>query len=175
MAFVPETGDGVSGANAFFSVEAIDAYHNLRRNIEWADKDQADKEGAIIDATDVIIGWNKTYLGEPKTAQQSLPFPRSYTDAVSSVVIGEEMPNLLLRAVAELALIRVTKGPLVNRNVTAPTRGALIRKKTDVLESQWQPLTAEQMSAQPVFDWIEDIIAPLVREERGMFLTVARA
>ena len=51
---IPEDGTGLANANAYVSVEFADEYFSARGNQTWAGLGSADKEAAIIKATDYL-------------------------------------------------------------------------------------------------------------------------
>ena len=51
---IPEKGTGLANADAYVSVEFADEYFSARGNQTWAGLGSADKEAAIIKATDYL-------------------------------------------------------------------------------------------------------------------------
>ena len=51
---IPEDGTGLANANAYVSVEFADEYFSARGNQAWAGLGSADKEAAILKATDYL-------------------------------------------------------------------------------------------------------------------------
>lgn len=110
MAFTPEDGSVVAGANAYTTVEFVDDYHADRGIDEWGGP-VADKQQAVIRATDYI---DRTYeflglLKDPETPQD-LQWPRSRVVTRESVLLDEDVvPVEVQRATAELALVALTE------------------------------------------------------------------
>jgi len=101
---IPENGTGLANANAYVSVEFADEYFSARGNQTWAVLGSADKEAAIIKATDYLeaVYFDK-WQGEKLKTDQALSFPRS--------PFG--MPAKFKSAVCELA-IRANAGELMS-------------------------------------------------------------
>lgn len=107
MALVVEDGTLVPGANAFITTAYADAYFAARGNAVWLTLAKAQKEQAIVQATDYIqLRWGARLLGELSNQLQGLLFPRIYAYGGAA-----KMPDNLLRATAEYA-VRASQGPL---------------------------------------------------------------
>jgi hypothetical protein len=138
MAIIVEDGTGKSDAVSLCSVAAADAYHLARSNSAWSDLDPADKESALVRATDYMQAFYRLqWKGMRKTSTQRLDWPRygvtipdaQYYGYVLDTIVPEEVVN----ACAELAL-RASSGPL------APDlQREVIREKIDVLETWYAP------------------------------------
>lgn len=129
MAFVPEDGTGVVDANSYIDVAYADAYFTDRGNAVWAALGNADKQIALINATDYInMRWGLTpgFKGLPATETQALLWPRLY---VGSSVF--QMPDTLKRATAEYAL-RASAAPLAPDHPYDDTGRLVIKKREEV-------------------------------------------
>jgi len=101
---IPEDGTGLSNANAYVWDEFADESVSARGNQTWAGLGSADKEAAIIKATDYLeaVYFDK-WQGERLKSDQALSFPRA--------PFG--MPAKLKSAVCELA-IKANAGELLS-------------------------------------------------------------
>lgn len=123
---VVEDGAGVAGANSYLSVEDADAYWADRNNSTWADASTADKEAALIEASqylDATFDWvwgnppwqfgrhvNLTtretlqYYAPLKKDDQGLLWPRisAYDTRTNRLIEG--VPQKVQDATAELSL-----------------------------------------------------------------------
>ncbi len=71
-----DTTPGSPTANSYASVAEADAYHNERlHSEEWAAASEADKEKALIWATQLLDS-NMDWFGYAATQEQALRFPR---------------------------------------------------------------------------------------------------
>lgn len=120
MALVVEDGNGLPDANAYVSVEYVDAYFTLRGNTVWAAGSTPNKEIAIVKATDYIdTVWGDRFLGQKAnstvpadyTNDQALEFPRVYEDGFELPVA---LPPNLQKACAEYALRALSAGTLLS-------------------------------------------------------------
>lgn len=106
MAFLPEDGSGVTGANSLTTVAHADQYHALRGNAAWASLGQPEKEQRLVVATDYVVDvFGGALAGVVATTTQGLPFPR-----LGSMFVPDKVQD----AVAELALVSKTTPLLVN-------------------------------------------------------------
>jgi hypothetical protein len=108
MAFTPEDGTGVTGANSYASLEAADTYLRDRNNVAWDAKPIAAKQAALLEATAYIDG---TYSGRwPGTIlkqTQGLSWPRA--DALDRDGRAlEGVPACVMAATCELAAQAIT-------------------------------------------------------------------
>lgn len=98
MAFVAEDGTGLPNSNAYGDVSGADDYFADRGVETWADLGTAEKQIALIKATDYIEN-RFNFLGSVYNDDQALKFPRVYLDASDP-----QMPANLLKAMYEYAL-----------------------------------------------------------------------
>ncbi len=104
MAFTVEDGTVVSGANAYITVAAANAYHTERGNAAWTGSDTV-KEQAIVRATDYLEGrFGARFIGRIFSADQFLSWPR---DDISTITTTE-IPLGIQQATAEYALRALT-------------------------------------------------------------------
>lgn len=136
MSFTVEDGTVVSGANSYVSVAYADTYHDDRSNASWANINTAQKQSALIKATDYIeqtyelrwIGWRISEI-------QPLSWPRGFHDPDlydTAYEISGEIPDKIKQAVCLLALESISSdlNPTQGRNVK--------REKVDVIEVEYQ-------------------------------------
>lgn len=110
MAFVQEDGTGLSNANGYVDTDYVDDYANDRGGdtvteyAAWFDLGTAEKQAAIIRATDYIDGGRYRFVGLRKLTTQALEWPRvdaRYRDD-DRAALG--VPPEVQKACAELAL-----------------------------------------------------------------------
>jgi hypothetical protein len=109
VAFIVEDGSGVPGANSYLSLDDADAYHTDRGNTAWqttADK----KKAALIKATAYVENRFVWETGYKADSLNSLSWPRyEAEDAEGYGFDGDEIPEKLKAAVAELALVALSE------------------------------------------------------------------
>ena len=107
MAFLVETGTGIAGANAYESVANIDTHHADRGTTNWTDFTTAEKEQAIVRATDYIDKrYGRRFVGVRSSKGQGLEWPRLSAFDQDGFLLSDvdAIPRQLLKAVAEYAL-----------------------------------------------------------------------
>jgi hypothetical protein len=115
MAFTPETGVGLAGANAYADRAFADAYFAERGGQEatqWAAVSDANKEAALVRASDYIDKrfWRK-FRGYKGSTDQGLEWPR--VDALSDAGwLLSGVPVEVQRAACEYALRAYKYGAL---------------------------------------------------------------
>lgn len=135
MAFIPEDGTGVPGANSYCSVEYADEYFLLRGRNEWISLTLDAKESALVSATDYIgLRWGQRFVGHPYTTTQGLPWPRLLCGQTAAYY-----PDALLRATCEYG-IRASVGPLAPDPVVDETgrMPSMSREKLGPLEEEYR-------------------------------------
>lgn len=100
---IVENGTGIEAANSYESVASFDAFHALRQNDEAADKTVAEKEAALVRATDYIEAHARAQ-GAPLSLSQGLQWPVEGSTAV---------PRQVRSATLILALYAL-RGPLAS-------------------------------------------------------------
>lgn len=104
---IVESGENLTNADSYVSVEFADNYFNARAITEWAELTEEEKEVALIKGTDFIdtsFDWN----GRKATKEQSLNFPRiNLRDSNGYEVEG--IPLNLMKAVC-VASLNISKG-----------------------------------------------------------------
>lgn len=110
MTLIVEDGSGRADANAYVSVAEADAYFALRNNAAWAAAAAADKEAAIVRATDYLDA-GYAFRGVRASQTQALAWPRlAAEDDAGRAIAG--VPEAVRRACIELAL-RALDGELL--------------------------------------------------------------
>jgi hypothetical protein len=107
MAFTVETGTGIADANAYDSVDNIDAHHADRGTSDWTNFSTPQKEQAIVRASDYIDKrFGRRFVGVRATKGQGLEWPRLSAFDQDGFLLSDvdSIPRQLLKAVAEYAL-----------------------------------------------------------------------
>ncbi len=115
MVFTVETGDGVSGANAYVTQAFVDGHHLDRNNTIWDDFTNSEKLSGIIRATDYIDKrFGRKFIGIRRLKEQGLEWPRldAFDDDGFLMSGVDDLPRQLQRATAEYALRAVLCGVL---------------------------------------------------------------
>lgn len=110
MAFVQEDGTGLPSSNAYVSVDYVDDYATDRGGdaiaefASWFDLGTAEKESAIIRATDYLDGGRYRFVGIRKLTSQALEWPRVDARYLDDDRAALGIPPEVQKATAELAL-----------------------------------------------------------------------
>lgn len=107
MALVVEDGSGLELANAYWALVDVNTYHSDRNNTAWADFTDAQKNAAIIRATDYIDKrFGKRFRGYRSDKSQALEWPRFDAEDNDGFYISgiDAVPRNLQKAMAEYAL-----------------------------------------------------------------------
>jgi len=144
MAFTLEDGTGVANANAYIDETFADTFHGDRGNTTWTIANTADKQSAIIRATDYVDKrFGARFRGYKEHHDQGLEWPRiSAFD--NDDFLWDGVPAPLEKAVAEYALIalQISLLPLPARpystldpatgSVTSGVSGQVVSKREKV-------------------------------------------
>lgn len=135
MAFVVEDGTGLETSTSYVDVAFADDYFTTRGVTSWGAKTQAEKEVALILATEYAdLRWGSKLQGRPLISAQALEFPRrSCYDRYGR--LQEGVPADWKKAVCEYAL-KTFDGSLTP---AAPTTAKEVKKKKTVVG----PITTE--------------------------------
>lgn len=155
MALVVENGSLVAGANSFVTVAEARAYADARA-LTLPAEDPA-VEAALIVATDYLESLGARFKGEKTDPEnQELQWPRECVNIDGWDVPEDTIPKQLKNAQIQLAIENAAGVDLM------PTGDGreVIRKKIDVLETQWAPGSGG--NAQPVFAKVQALLAPLM-------------
>lgn len=124
---IVEDGTGLENANSYVSVLDADNYFSARGVTEWESLEEAQKETALIKATDYIDNVFQ-WLGKKLTAEQALRFPRKKLFDYEGEEV-EGIPTALKQAVCDAALLSASgtelfqtsevNGDVVSENITS--------------------------------------------------------
>lgn len=106
---IVEDGTGLNNSTSYTSVGFADDYFSAR-NTEWLEKQHAEKERALVLATDFVDNMF-VWRGRKKTNEQALAFPRvDIHDIDGYTVTG--IPTKLKQAVCDAAIETFNSGDL---------------------------------------------------------------
>jgi len=126
----------VVGTDTYLSIADADTYWSKRNNATWSGADAADKEKALIEATQYVDG-AFNFIGTQKT-DNVLAWPRFDVYIRKGNFAGvsydsDTIPPQIENAVAELALQALSA-----RLIAVKDRGGAVkREKVDVLEIEY--------------------------------------
>ena len=133
MAFVPETGAGLSNSNSYASVAQADSYFADRGNADWAALTTTEKQQALIKATDFLEAtYRSAWKGYRVSATQALSWPRVDVVADGFPIPSSIVPLPVVYSCAELAIRSTTTTLLADQGQQVK------REKVDVLEVEYQ-------------------------------------
>ena len=113
---------GGTASNSYVSLEDANTYFSTRLHAEtWTSASDADKEAALITATN-IIDWYYTYKGGKTTSTQALQWPRAGVTVGNETYPSNSLPKELIMATCELAMVSI------DEDVTADNALAGLRK-----------------------------------------------
>jgi hypothetical protein len=184
MAFTVEDGTGVTGANSYLSVADADTYWADRANASspdgtaWSGASTADKEGALVEASQYLDAnfqwvWNNpprwqgwiNPLGPLeaytplKSDGQGLQWPRRAAYDEETYVLQDGVPQKVKDATAELAIYA-----LDGRLMSSRDRGGMIKRE------QVGNLEVEYMDNAPggtSFPYIDRLLTGLYWQKSG--------
>lgn len=172
MALTVTPGD--PDADAYASVEAVDAYHTARGNAAWEGTEAA-KEAAIRRATAWIDGrYRQSFPGYRASGRlQALEWPRSdVTDPDGYGVAADAIPVEIVNATAEAALREIaTPGSLSPDYVAAQ---AVKRETVGPLSVEYSDATGAS-SVRPTLSVVDGILGGLFRVGSGSTGFLVRA
>ncbi len=123
MTIIVEDGSGRADATAYVDVAWTDAYHALRGNAAWAAAAVADKEAALVKASDCLDA-GYAFRGERLRPDQALSWPRSGAEDEAGASLSG-VPEPVKRACAELALRALSEELMPDA-----ARGGLIKSES---------------------------------------------
>jgi hypothetical protein len=133
MSFVVETGAGLSNANSYASVAAADAYNADRGYTDWASLNTAEKQVALIRATDYIEAtYRSSWKGYKKSQGQALSWPRYGVFVEGFAVPDDSVPVAVVNSCIEMALKTLTYDQLI-----IDQQQRVVREKVDVIETEY--------------------------------------
>lgn len=144
MAFIVEDGTGLPNANSYSDVAYADEYFEERGVTAWTG-DDTQKQAWLVQATDYIEQvFGARFVGEKKTAEQSLSWPRSYAVARDGATLADDMvPTSLMRACCQYAL-RAIDGPLMPDPLVSAEGYNVVtsRKKVGPIEKEFKVMSS---------------------------------
>ena len=134
MAFVVETGAGLSNANSYASVSAADSYVADRGITGWASLSQTIKEQSLVKATDYLEAtYRAAWKGNRVSETQALSWPRYNVVVDGFNFASNGVPLQVVNACIEMA-IRASAG----ETLLADQGQRVRREKIDVIEVEYQ-------------------------------------
>lgn len=134
MAFVVETGAGLSNANSYASVSAADSYVADRGITGWASLTQTIKEQSLVKATDYLEAtYRDAWKGNRVSETQALSWPRYNVVVDGFNYASNVVPPQVVNACVEMAL-RASAG----ETLIADQGQKVKREKIDVIEVEYQ-------------------------------------
>jgi hypothetical protein len=134
MAFVVETGAGLSNANSYASVSAADSYVADRGITGWASLSQTIKEQSLVKATDYLEAtYRAAWKGNRVSETQALSWPRYNVVVDGFNFASNVVPLQVVNACIEMA-IRASAG----ETLLADQGQRVRREKIDVIEVEYQ-------------------------------------
>lgn len=105
MALIVEDGTAKVDAESYISVADADIYFSNRGNAIWAALGTTAKEQALRKATDYMeAAYGQRWKGDKYTEAQALSWPRSGATLNGFEIDADELPVVVARACAELAV-----------------------------------------------------------------------
>ncbi len=105
MSLVPEDGTGLVNSNTYISAAFADTYHDERGNTKWENASVAERESALIRASDYIDKrWGVWFRGIKSSSIQALQWPRIGAFDNNRYTLNGIVPVPLQKACAEYAL-----------------------------------------------------------------------
>lgn len=123
MAFIVEDGTAKEDATSYATVAFADDYFTDRGNTVWVALSNTDKQISLVKATDYIDKrFRRDFVGYAKSKEQSLAWPRRDACDVNGWYLNaDELPDNLLKAVAEYAYQAAVSGELIAQGATTGT------------------------------------------------------
>lgn len=150
---IVEDGTGKADANSYTSVSYADGFFLARANAAWAALTTEQKEAALIQATDYLDStYIGSWLGNRSTSDQALAWPRDGVVVDGVLLASNSIPARLQAACCELAN-RAAVAPLL----TDESR-TVVRKKVDVLETEYSPHASQQTQYPAVTNWLKPLV-----------------
>lgn len=165
MAFVPETGAGLSNSNSYASVAQADSYYADRGNAQWDALSTTEKQQALIKGTDFLEAtYRSSWKGYRVTSTQALSWPRAEVVADTFPIPANIVPLPVVYACAELALRSTTAELLADQGQTVK------REKVDVLEVEY----ADYSDPTERYPAVNRILLPFLLSSSGGGFTQVR-
>ena len=170
MTITVEDRTGLATADAFVSVAYCDTYHAARGNTAWAAASTADKETAIVRATQYLseaYAWQGLPINQ---RSQSLAWPRTYvTDSNGYAVPSNAVPGEIEQATALVALAELADPGVMAPSYTAHSR--VKSEKVGPLAVEYDLSRTDAEGARPVILAVRDIVGGLLLTGAGSLLS----
>ena len=171
MAFTPEDGTQVVGANAYLTVAAFKAHHTDRGR-DYATYTDAQIQAAIVKATDYLDKrFGRRFRGLQASTTQGLEWPRNSALDDNGRLITM-LPTALLKAAAEYAYVALTLGTEL-APVGTNVAGKVVEEKVGPISTKYgqgsTPMTTtgnmiENLPEYPEADlWVEQLLEDATR------------
>lgn len=172
MSLIVETGTASADSEAYAPVTYCDTYHANIGNTLWSTLQTPEKEQALRRAAAFMCqNFRMQWKGVRVNATQALDWPRYNVQLpdlsvlnVLNVISNDVVPDLVLRANAELALLAAA-GDL-NPNTTQ----GILSKQVGPLKIVYDPNTPRGKQ----YVAVNDILRPLLEEAGGMAVKLRR-
>jgi hypothetical protein len=161
MAYVVEDGTGVADANSYVAVAFADGFFADRGNASWAALSEAQKQAALVRATDYIEQkFDSRWRGSRVNGGQSLGWPREdvYENGEPDRLIADNVvPVRVKQAACELALRAHDDALLPD---VASTETVVNKEKVGSLEVGYEVV---QRALSPSYPAVNATLRPLLR------------
>lgn len=157
MTITVEDGTGLTTADAYTSVAAVDTYFSNRNNTTWTGS-TAVKEAAIRKAT-AYLDATYTWIGKLGDTTQSLGWPRTGAYDKEGRDLSDSVPTLVAQACAELALVSLSSeliSDLTNTNFVK-------REKVGSLEVEYM----DSAPANTNYQYVDRLLSALYTVKAG--------
>lgn len=172
---IVEDGTAKTDADSYISLLDANIYHSRRGNAAWALLGNADKEAALVKATDYMVQvYRWRWAGNRKTSAQSLDWPRQMVPDMDAPGIGGAaggyiadtiVPLPVQRACADLAL-RAAAGDL------APDVGRVAAtERLDVITIEYDSNAAPWVRYRAV----DNMLTAYFKPSSGSSISLSRA
>jgi hypothetical protein len=132
MTLTPEDGTGVADANCYIDQAYADTYFTDRGDTVWSAAAVADKEAAIIKATDYIeLRFADRWKGALSADATTLSWPRDYVYDRKGAAVTNAIPEDLKKASAEYALRALSAALLPDP--TVEDNGQLVKSTLSIV------------------------------------------
>jgi len=170
MAFLVQVDNGTTvDANAYITTAFADAYHVDRGDEDWAGASTAEKQSAIILATD-YLDFRYTYIGERHTQDQTTEWPRANIIDEARRIRDTEIVPKIKEATAILAL-KVIQGTALFPDEDFDSTGVVTERseKVDVLAEsvKYANSGGSNFGRTPSFPKIDRMLREFITENQG--------
>jgi len=151
------------GVNTYLSVADADTYWSDRNNSTWSSASTADKEKALLEATQFIDG-AYTFIGTLADEDQTLAWPRAQAyvrsgNFASQLYDIDEIPRQVKDATAELALDALS----ARLRPSQERGGSVKREKVDVIEVEYSDFAPTHKT----FSFVSMILRDITRGSKN--------